>query len=178
MSTKIIEKTLTTTSHPMEEMFNIEPNTTEIVRIEQTSELVESELYDDKDNEIEENFQEVYDKAMLGFDTLQEEAEDIDSKYLARINEVAIQYLNAGLNAASKKADLKQNKDKLSVAKIAASKGGSSITNNTTLLVDTNTLIEQLKQMKTVNVPPPSPIDDQPINAEFTAIDNKSEKSE
>lgn len=171
MTTKTITKTVENTSHPMESFLNIEPNTTQIVRVEQETDLVETELYDDKDKEIEENFQEIYDKAMVGFDTLQEEAEDVESKYIARINEVAIQYLNAGLNAASKKADLKQSKDKLEVAKKIANKGGSSITNNN-LIVDTSSLIEHLRQLGA----PPQPVtvqpdqDQPPIVAEYEQL--------
>lgn len=177
MTTKTIKKTIENTSHPMESFLNIEPNTTQIVRVEQETDLVESELYDEKDKEIEENFQEIYDKAMSGFDALQEEAEDVESKYIARINEVAIQYLNAGLNAASKKADLKQTKDKLEVAKKTANKGGSSVTNNT-LIVDTSSLIEQLRQLGAPQQAVPVEPSEQPINAEFEQVENKTDKTE
>lgn len=179
MTTKIIKKTLENTSHPMETFLNIEPNTTQIVRVEQETELVETELYDEKDNEIEENFQEIYDKAMSGFDALQEEAEDVESKYIARINEVAIQYLNAGLNAASKKADLKQSKDKLQLAKTAANKGGANVTNNN-LIVDTSSLIEHLRQLgappKQAEINSVEISSKDHVNAEFESINSGIEQ--
>ena len=57
--------------------------------------------------------QEVYDAAMGGFETQMDEAEIVEGKYKARNGEVAVQFLNAALNAAKEKSGLKQHKDKV-----------------------------------------------------------------
>jgi len=53
--------------HPLEEIFDIESGTTVITRTEKTTELVKSDDYDEKDIEIEDQFQEVYDAALAAF---------------------------------------------------------------------------------------------------------------
>jgi hypothetical protein len=144
MANKTVTEVVTTTEHALEGFFDIEPNSTEVVKYEQKTELVKSEEYDKKDDEIEEAFQEVYDKAISGYENLNDQIEDIDPKYVARTLEVANQLLGTALSAAQQKADLKKHKDKLSVAK---NKNGPN-TVNQTLILDTSTLIQQLKNVK------------------------------
>ena len=99
--------------HPMEEVLDLDPGTTLVEQVHRTTELVEVPDFDCKDSEIEEQFQEVYDAAMAAFETQSLDSETIEPKYRARNHEVAVQYLNAALNAANSKANLKQHKDKL-----------------------------------------------------------------
>ena len=103
--------------HPMEDVLNIESGTTPMTTIERTSELVPAEEYDDKDEEIDEQFQEVYDSTMGAFEGQMEEAELVEGKYKARNGEVAVQFLNAALSAAKEKSNMKQHKDKSAIAK-------------------------------------------------------------
>ena len=135
--TKVIE-------HPLEEVFDIERGTTEVEVYERESELVDPHAYDDKDTEIDAQFQEIYDSAMDGYDLLSEELHSVEGKYKARVGEVSVQHLNAALNAASHKARLKEHKDKLESKKTS---GPSHVTNNNTLIVDDRSaLLNQLRQ--------------------------------
>lgn len=134
-------KTTKTIDHPLEDVFDIERGTTEVEVYNHEGELVKADEYDKKDDEIDGQFQEIYDSAMEGYDLLAEELIKVEGKYKARMGEVSVQHLNAALNAAAHKAKLKEHKDKLE----SKSKTPSSVTNNT-LVVDRNDLLEELRQ--------------------------------
>lgn len=133
-----------TVNHPLEAVFDIEPNTTVITKEHRETELVVSAEYDAKDTEIEDTFQEVYDKAMDGFEILQDEMDKGDARFKARLGEVSVQHLNVALNAAKEKAGLKMHKDKLQVKTRAA---GPKTVNNT-LIVDRNELLRTINSTK------------------------------
>lgn len=133
-----IEKNI---EHPLEEVFDIERGTTMITREEQVTELVTTEDYDDKDVEIEEQFQEVFDKAMSGYERIQDECEDIEGKYLPRMMEVGVQHLKMALDAADAKAKMKDLKDKLK-AKTNTAKNPKSVNNN--LIISREDLLKTL----------------------------------
>jgi len=134
----------TTISHPMEGVLDIEEGTTVIQQIEpRRAELVHADEFDDKDVEIEEQFQEVYDAAMGAFDQQSIDTAAIEPKYRARNQEVAAQYLNAALNAAKEKSNMKQHKDKLTVAKVKAQNSGT--TNNNLIVADRNEILKHLR---------------------------------
>ena len=138
------KKIVKTIKHPLEEFFEIEPGTTEVVVFQREGELITAEGYDEKDVEIDEQFEEIYDSAMEGYDTLSEELHKVEGKYKARIGEVSVQHLNAALNAANSKAKLKETNDKLEVKRTS---GPSSVTNHNTLIVDDRgKLLEQLRK--------------------------------
>lgn len=139
------EKTKTV-NHPMEQLFDVEPETT-IVYYEETEveRPVDHVEYDDKDNEIETQLQTIYTKAMDAFDIQIEETELVEGKYKARNAEVAVQYLNAALNAVKEKSTMKAGKDKLAVAKQAA---GTAKTVNNNLIVDRNELLKLMSESK------------------------------
>lgn len=133
----MIERVIT---HPCEDVFDIEPGTTTtMVPAPRHTEMVRAEMYDDKDAEIEEQYQEVYDKAMDAFDDIQTDMEGIEGKYKARNNEVGVQFLNAALSAAKEKARLKEHKDK----SIGSSSDPSVTHNNTQINISTSDLIKQ-----------------------------------
>ena len=131
--TKIIE-------HPLEEAFDIEGGTT-LVEYEERepTELVKTEEYDKKDEEIEGQLQEVYDRAMDAFDAQSDVTDSVEGKYAARNAEVAAVFLNTALNAAKEKSIQKTNKDKVEIAKQNAGKPGT-INNN--LIMDRNEMIK------------------------------------
>lgn len=141
-------------SHPLEEFFDIEENTTEIVRYERKTEITKHVEYDDKDAELEETYQEIIDSAMSGFDNLRDMAYTADTKFAARLAEVGAQYLNAALAAASKKTQLKENKDKL-VLRQRTGPAAKNTTNNI-LLLDRN---EALKMALEAMAKPEDTID-------------------
>lgn len=139
-----VEKTI---SHPCEDVFNIEPNSTVMtIPAPRNTELVESPLYDEKDKELETDFQEIYDACMDAFDTAQEEMEGIEGKYKARNNEVAVMFLNTALAAAKEKSRLKEHKDKLKVKPVDIGPGG--VTNNTQVNITSAELVRMLVQQQ------------------------------
>ncbi len=115
MSKTTREEKQVSVNHPLEQVFDIEEGTTLMPTIVRTTEIVAAETYDDKDNEIEGQFQEVYDAAMGAFESQFQETELVEGKYKARSGEVAVQFLNAALQAAQAKSSLKQHKDKITV---------------------------------------------------------------
>jgi len=127
--------------HPLEEIFDVEAGTTLMPRTEKTTELVASEEYDNKDKEIENQFQEVYDAALSAFEDQVAEAEVIEGKYKARNMEVGVQLLNTALAAAKEKSGLKQHKDKTAIAK---GKLGVKTTNNTLIIADRNDILRTM----------------------------------
>ena len=78
MSIRHIEK-IEKIAHPLEEYFNIESGSTEVVRYERKTELLKYEEFDEKDSELEQTYQEIYDAAMTGFDTLKDIMDTADT---------------------------------------------------------------------------------------------------
>lgn len=108
------EKPVKRGAHALEKFLNIEPAPMEKVKFE-SKPLVKHEEYDEKDAELEKQMQDIYDKAMSGYMTLEQLLDGVEPKYRARLAEVALGYLNAGLNAISGKTKHKEHKDKLLV---------------------------------------------------------------
>lgn len=127
-------------AHPLEDVFDIEPESTLITRQEQQTQLITVDDYDEKDVEIEQAMQEVYDKAMSGYEIIQDECEDIEGKYKARMMEVGVQHLKMALDAAEAKARMKELKDKLSAKKNTA--GPKTVNNN--LFINREELLKNL----------------------------------
>ena len=153
--------TIEKTTHPLENFFNIETGSTDLTKIEKNTEICETELYDEKDEEIEIGFQEVYDKALGAYTKLENEMLDVDPKYMPRFSEVANQHLNTALNAAQAKLKLKEIKEKLSKIK-------DNKINNQTNIIQINTA-DLIKKLKT---------QDAPINASFCEIEKDKNENE
>lgn len=126
--------------HPLEDVFDIEPGTTLVTREEQHTDLLVPVDYDEKDTEIEESIQEVYDKAMSGYERIQDECEDIEGRYLPRMMEVGVQHLKMALDAAEAKQRMKELKDKLS----AKTKNVGPKTVNNNLVISREELLRNL----------------------------------
>jgi len=133
--------------HPLEEAFEIEAGTTLVPRVERSTQLVPMESYDDKDTEIEDQFQEVYDAAMEAFDQSSGRLHELEGKYRARNEEVAVQYLNTALQAAREKSGQKQHKDKIAVAE-GKIKGNANVTNNNLIVADHKELMKIMNKAK------------------------------
>ena len=130
------------TEHTLEGLFNIEEGTTVVPYIErEPTVLVKHETYDDKDNEIEEQLQEIIDHALEAFENSSEDADSTEPQFKARNREVAAQFLNTALSAINSKSSIKQQKDKLE--KMIAKGQGGQVTNN--IIVDRNDLLRALR---------------------------------
>lgn len=139
MKTQVIE---VQTDHELEDLFDIEPSTTIVDRVEPIPmELVPAEEYDEKDNEIEKQFQEVYEAAFTAFEAATLSVEQIEPKFRARNEEVAAVYLTTALAAAREKALVKAHKDKVALAK---TKGSAPKTVNNNLIIDRNELLKHM----------------------------------
>ncbi len=124
--------------HPLEQVFDIEENTTVVPYTERKTDLVAHEPYDKKDDELEEQLQELYDIALDAFEMQQEESEVIDPKYKARNAEVAVQYLKTALEAVREKRQLKEHKDKI----VTKQTTGGTVNNN--VVVSHNDLLDAI----------------------------------
>lgn len=137
MSTKITD-TEKSTSHPLEDVFDIEENTTIVPYKEVKTDLVPHEPFDEKDKELESQLQDLYDMALEAFENQQEDADGVDPRFRARNAEVAVQYLKTALEAVREKSLLKQHKDKVDVKRTGTS-------NTNVLITDRNDLIRILR---------------------------------
>jgi hypothetical protein len=146
--TEKIDKFIT---HPVESIFDIEPGSTMITTNQpRSTELVTAPIYDEKDEEIEENLQEIYDKSMDFFDDMQQEVEVVEAQYKARTAEVCMQMLTVALNAAKQKRHLKEHKDILR-AKVGTDNTfppAGGVVNNTQIITTTADLIKSMAQQR------------------------------
>lgn len=140
-----IEHITKLSDNPLEDFLNIEPGTTEIVKSVRVTELVEYADYDEKDKEIEDAYQEIADAAMTSFDELQEMVLTADTKLAIQLTMASNQMLNTALASLGRKAMFKENKDKLTVRKNTASKGGN---NTNVLIMDRNDLLQKLREAR------------------------------
>lgn len=144
MSIRKIDEIVKLGKHPLEEHFDIERGSTEIVVTKRNTELTEYQPYDEKDKELEQDYQLVMDSALDLVDRLREHIDGgAEAKFLARLAEVAGQNLSLALTAAEKKAKLKDNKDKFNFRKSAAP-GNKNITNNTTIIATQSEVLAAL----------------------------------
>jgi hypothetical protein len=137
------------TSHPLEEILNLEPNTTMIPTVERApSELVKADSYDEKDDEIDKGIQEVFDAAMTAFENAQNEENITQARGpAASPAEVGNMFLNTALNAMKAKSQVKMHKDKMDVT--ANKNAGPKTLNQNIILADRNDLLKELMSGKT-----------------------------
>lgn len=115
-------------AHALEEFLNITPLEVEKLQYKGKP-LKRHEDYDPKDQELEEQIEEIFKKAMSGYINLEAILDGVEPKYRARLAEVALAYLNTSLNAVNSKAKQKETKDKILAKVQSASKGAKSTTN-------------------------------------------------
>lgn len=147
MSKKIVT---VQTDHPLEDFLGIENNSTLITHTErEDQEIVVSEMYDEKDCDIEEQITEIQKEALDAHDAIREKMDrDTDPRYLARLGEVDNQYLGTALNAIAMKAKIKAEKDKLANKKNNPS-GPNKIINNT-VIMDRNEMLRHALNGNTI----------------------------
>lgn len=151
MVNNMTTKTTTTEiaiAHPAEKIFDLEPGTTIVDQVTSTTvDVVENEAqYDDKDQEIDGQIQQVYDAAFSAFEAQRLSTEGMNPQFQARALEVAAQFLNTALAAVNSKASMKANKDKTTKV--------SNVSNNTTnnnLIMGRDEMLAMLMQRQKAN---------------------------
>lgn len=146
MTIRNIDKLIGLTSHPLESHFDLPAESTEIVISKRSTIPAEYKLYDEKDKEIEEDYQMVADAALDVADLLKEhiDSKAIEAKFIPRLAEVLGQQLGIALSAIDKKAKLKDNKDKFDLRKSTVGKG--NVTNNNTIIMNRNDMLNLMMQ--------------------------------
>jgi hypothetical protein len=145
METKIVDSEKLKT-HPMEDILDIESGTTayQVSKRESTEiAATTTEAYDDKDIEIETQFQEVFDAAMDAYDSQIGTSEDVEGKYQARNGEVAVQFLATALQAAKEKSSTKMHKDKMNIARGKLTTAGKA--KNNLIIADRNDILKAMQ---------------------------------
>lgn len=132
----------------LEKIFDLPEGSTEksklIIADDESKDIIE---YDEKDKEIEYQFQQIKDMAQYTFEKIQDQIEDVEPKYSARLHEVSSTFLNTMLDAAKSKAKIKSDKDKL--AKRSSSK--VQHTHNNTIISTTTDIINELRNKNKVD---------------------------
>lgn len=145
MAIRKIDQIVKLGKHPLEEHFDVEEGSTEMVVSTRKTELGPYEAYDAKDKEIEEDYQLIIDSALDMVDRLKEHIDGgAEAKFLARLTEVAGQQLGIALSAAEKKAKLKDNKDKFIHRKNTAPGNKTINHNNMTIVMDRNQMLKSI----------------------------------
>jgi hypothetical protein len=134
------------TKHPIETIFDIEAGSTELIdyTVDDVHQIPASIEYDDKDDDIEAQIQNIHDVALIGYQQQMEFAQLGDPKFAARSMEVATQLLNTGLQALRERAALKVHKDKLAKDR-AKGTPQTNITNNTLVVGSRSEILKKLK---------------------------------
>ena len=131
-----------TIEHPLEKLFDIESGTTVVEYKERVPvPLADHSAYDEKDKEIEGQFQELYDTALQSFVDVTDGVDGLEGKYQARNHEVATMYLQLALQAAKEKKELKQGKDRLEKTSKAAAG------NTTNIVVTHSDILDMVRGM-------------------------------
>lgn len=151
MAIRKIDQIVKLGKHPLESHFDVEDGSTEMVVSARKTELGPYEAYDEKDKEIEEDYQLIIDSALDMVDRLKEHIDGgAEAKFLARLTEVAGQQLGIALSAAEKKAKLKDNKDKFIHRKSTAPGNKTVNHNNMTIVMDRNQMLKTIFEQQDI----------------------------
>lgn len=132
--------------HPLEDVLNIEPQSTILPIPHRETTLTPHTSYDEKDVEIEEQLEELYSAAIISYETQQQNVEITDPKYAARGGEVANQFLSTALNALHEKVLLKKHKDDHTLK--AKGAGTPKNVKNTMIIADRNDVLRAMMEGK------------------------------
>lgn len=136
--------------HPLEDILEIEPGTTMTTRAEilpAPTSIVLAD-YDEKDTEIEEKLDEIYQSAMGQAESIGDQIEVVEGKYKARVGEVSASMLTVALGAVREKRELKQHKDKFT---LSSRTGDNPRTVNNNLILTHKEMLDLVKGKKPVN---------------------------
>lgn len=138
-------KRISIVQHPLEHVFGIAPNTTIVEQTPppETIDPPEMPTYDDKDNEIDQKLEQIYNVAMGNVTTISGEMEIVEGKYKARIGEVTANMLSVALAATREKALVKAHKDKLkpSGSGMRGQIGDNNTITNNVIMADRNEIL-------------------------------------
>ena len=138
-------KTVEMEEHPYEDIFDLPKGSTETTHVVAADvPAVEYEPYDDKDKEIEQQFQDVYQMAVTAFADQAGLLKNMEDKQIARNMEVANGFLNTALAAIKEKAKLKHDKDS-SRTKPPTTPNNVTVTNNTAIYADRNDILDMYR---------------------------------
>lgn len=143
MSEKTITETVKKPNH-LEDLFGFPSGSTEVTVTKPVTESEPIDQYDEKDEEIEKQFDTIKDMAQYTFENIQDQIEDVDPKFSARLHEVAGSYLSTMLDAVKQKAKMKAEKDKL-VAKRTSGPSKINQTTNNTIISNTTDILKSLR---------------------------------
>jgi hypothetical protein len=139
--TKIVEVQY---QHPAESIFDLDPGSTVIDQVVTTSEPTEQPVqYDDKDQEINNQLQQVFDAAFGAFEAQRLSTEGMNPQFQNRALEVASTFLNTALAAINSKSQFKQAKDKI----VKPTGNVNNTTNN--LIMDRDDMLRMLMKQQT-----------------------------
>lgn len=130
--------------HPLEEVFNIESSSTLIDYKEAVPmEPIQCPTYDEKDVEIENQFEEIYNIAMTQVAAISDEMERVEGRHKARMGEVTSTMLNVALAAVKEKNVMKMAKDRNHNSPRGTA-GAQNVTNNLNIVADRNDILRAL----------------------------------
>jgi hypothetical protein len=136
MSTKTVTEVVKK-PNTLEEAFGIPSGSTEITVEKTVTESTKVELYDEKDQEIDQQLNVIKDMAQYQYEKIQDTIEDVEPKYAGRLHEVSNAVLSTMLDAVKSKAKIKMEKDKLAVRQQSPTKINQT-TNNTIISTPTD----------------------------------------
>jgi len=147
MTRRKIEEITEEVENSFEDVLGVPSGTTEVTKKIVTRDSVESDLYDDKDTELDEELKELQNSAEEMFEMLAEEMEDAEPSKRARLAEVSGQMLNISLGAIKERSKHKQHKDTLHQKSKSLDKRGSSggTTNNNVFVGGHSELLDFLR---------------------------------
>lgn len=128
--------------HPLEDAFGIESGSTVTTYTEHIpAPIVESPMYDDKDNEIETKLEQIYTIALGQSTAAGEQMEMVEGKFKSKLGDVSAEMLSIALGAVREKAQIKMHKDGNAIKTVAAN---NHTTNNNLIVADRNEILKAL----------------------------------
>lgn len=154
MTIRNLEKIKRLSSHPLEEVLNIEPESTEITVYERNTELKPYDPFGEKDSELETQYQEIADLAISTFKKIDDVSRTADTKLVARLSEVQMQTLNTALSAIEKRTKHKENKDRdIARERTVINKACGKVTNKIIAVIDRNSALKQITALMNQDEP-------------------------
>lgn len=160
----VIEVDKTMITSPLEDIFGIKTGSTESfiqplsvlngeIQVTSSQEPIEKtdidrEAMEREEQEMKDQMQNVYDHALGAFEAQSMISQTVDPKFSARNAEVAAQYLNIALHAATSKADYHFKLGPLRTLRNGGPTQQANTINNNILVADRNEILKALSGVK------------------------------
>ncbi len=132
---------------PFEELFDIEPGTTEaVIQPPAIKDIDSPEMEDEEDKHVSKQLETVYEYAIESYEQQTNTVQSIDPKFAARNAEVAAQYLKIALDAADTRAKNKNSRKKINAALLKA--GTPDTLNQNLIVTNRNELFDMVEKME------------------------------